>query len=70
MIEWFLNLATEYQIAVLFAVISVVGKVSLAVAKLYRKKHKTHSSKYEINQTAYDNSTQIGIQIQRKKESK
>lgn len=73
MVEWFINLTIENQIAIIVAVIAASGGIISAIINgffnVFHKKKGDKTTKYSINQTAYDNATQIGIQINNEKES-
>lgn len=72
MVNWLKSLSEENQIMVIIAIIG--GSVSIIVAiingifGIIRPKEKYKTKQYSINQTAHDNSTQIGVQINRLKD--
>ena len=72
MIDWFMNLTVENQIMIIVAVITAGGGVIVAIINgifnVFFQKKDDKTSKYLINQTAYDKGTQIGVQINNKKE--
>lgn len=73
MIDWFMNLTVANQITIIVAVIAAGGGIIVAIINgifnvFPAKKKDDKTSKYSINQTAYDNGTQIGVQINDKKE--
>ena len=72
MIDWFMNLTVANQIAIIVAVIAAGGGIIVAIINgifnVFSPKKDDKTSKYSINQTAYDNGTQIGVQINDNKE--
>ena len=71
-IDWFRNLTIANQVAIIVAGITASGGIIVAIINgifsACAKKKDDKSSKYLINQTAYNNATQIGIEINNKKE--
>lgn len=72
MVDWFMNLTIANQIAIIVATIAAGGGIIVAkingIFNVFPEKKDDKTSKYLINQTAYDNGTQIGVQINNKKE--
>lgn len=72
MIDWFMDLTATNQIAIIVAGITAGGGIIVALINgffnIFPKKKVDKTSKYSVNQTAYDNGTQIGVQINNKKE--
>ncbi len=78
MIDWLMKLDVNSKIALVVAVIGVGGGIIVAIINgifsvISKNKNSVESknknsveSKYTIQQTAYDNATQIGIQISKK----
>ena len=72
MIKWFMNLTATNQIAIVVAGITAIGGIIVAIVNgifnnLFQKKD-NKISKYSVNQTSYDKSMQIGVQINKYKE--
>ena len=71
-IDWFMNLTVENQIMIIVAVIAAGGGIIVAIINgifnVFPAKKNNKTLKYSINQTAYDNGTQVGVQINNKKE--
>ncbi len=73
MIDWFMNLNAANKITIIVAIITACGGIIVAIINgifnvFSDKKKDNKTSKYSINQTAYDNGTQIGVQIKNNKE--
>lgn len=71
-IDWFMNLSVTNQIAIIVAGIAAGGGIIVAIINglfsVFSKKKDDKTSKHSVNQTAYDNVTQIGVQINNNKE--
>ena len=67
-----MNLTVENQTAIIVAVIAASGGIIVAIINgifnIFPAKKNNKTSKYSISQTAYDNGTQIGVQINNEKE--
>lgn len=67
-----MNLSVTNQIAIIVAGIAAGGGIIVAIINglfsVFSKKEDDKTSKHSVNQTAYDNVTQIGVQINNKKE--
>ena len=72
MIDWFMNLTVANQITIIVAGIAAGGGIIVAIINgffnVFSEKKDDKTSKYSVNQVAYDNGTQIGVQINNKKE--
>ena len=72
MIDWFMNLTVANQVTIIVAGIAAGGGIIVAIINglfsAFSKKKDDKTPKYSVNQTAYDNGTQIGVQINNKKE--
>lgn len=67
-----MNLTATNQIAIVVAGITAIGGIIVAIVNgifnnLFQKKD-NKISKYSVNQTSYDKSMQIGVQINKYKE--
>lgn len=72
MFDWFMNLTVANQITIIVAGIAAGGGIIVAIINglfnVFSKKKDDKTSKYSVNQSAYDNGMQIGVQINNKKE--
>lgn len=72
MSDWFMNLDVASQIGVIVAGIGASGGIIVAIINgifsVLPNKKNNKNSEYTVNQTAYDNAMQIGIQFRNKKE--
>ena len=70
--EWFVELGNAQQVAIIVAGIGAVGGIIAAIVNgifgYLSQKRGGKSSNYKVNQTGYDNASQIGIQFIKKED--